>query len=117
MTMTGRQAISRPRLDAALRDALIAFALSRAFVWAVAVVAVAVLGTDAHQAAAFGRPGLTEPFGQPLDTLFSPLTRWDSIWYLGVAHDGYAGASTAFFPLYPLLVRALAAGGTPWALL
>src|SRR4051794_9553842 len=118
----GRQAIEggvsqRPRLDAALRDALIAFAVSRAFVWVGAVVAVAVLGADAGSASAFGRPELTHPFGEPLDTLFSPLARWDSIWYLGIAHDGYAGASTAFFPLYPLLVRALAPVGTPWALL
>src|SRR3954451_14907452 len=114
----GRQAISRPRLDAALRDALIAFVVSRAFVWVVAVVAVAVVGTDAHQASAFGRPELTNPLGEPLDTLFAPLARWDSVWYLGIAHDGYAGdAGTTFFPLYPLLVRGLAAGSTPWALL
>ncbi len=113
----GRQAIQRPRLDAAVRDALIAFVVSRAFVWVVAVLAVAVLGADASSASAFGRPELTHPFGEPLDTLFSPLARWDSVWYLGIAHDGYAGSSTAFFPLYPLLVRALAVGGTPWALL
>ena len=112
-----RQAIARPRLDAAMRDALIAFVVSRALVWMVAVLAVAVLGTDATSASAFGRPELTHPFGEPLDTLFTPLARWDSVWYLGVAHDGYAGASTAFFPLYPLLVRALAVSSTPWALL
>src|SRR3954469_1156021 len=113
----GRQAISRPRLDAALRDALIAFVVSRAFVWVVAVVAVAVLGADAGSASAFGRPELTHPFGEPLDTLFAPLARWDSVWYLGIAHDGYSGASTAFFPLYPLLVRAFAVSGSPGALL
>jgi Mannosyltransferase (PIG-V) len=113
----GRQAIARPRLDAALRDALVAFVVSRAFVWVVGVLAVAVLGADAHSASAFDRPELTHPFGPPLDTLFSPLARWDSVWYLGIAHDGYAGSSTAFFPLYPLLVRLLAAGSTPWALL
>ncbi len=40
--------------------------------------------------------------------LFSPLARWDAVWYLGIAGDGYdGGPDAAFFPLYPLLVRTL----------
>jgi len=33
--------------------------------------------------------------------------RWDSGWFLGIVHHGYAdpGHSSAFFPLYPLLVK------------
>jgi hypothetical protein len=33
--------------------------------------------------------------------------RWDSGWFIGIAQHGYAdpGHSTAFFPLYPLLIR------------
>jgi hypothetical protein len=33
--------------------------------------------------------------------------RWDSGWFLGIAHHGYSdpGHSTAFFPAYPLLIR------------
>lgn len=32
--------------------------------------------------------------------------RWDAHWYLGIAQHGYTSAqSTAFFPLYPLLIR------------
>jgi hypothetical protein len=51
---------------------------------------------------------LTHPLGGFGDILFSPLARWDSVWYLGIADQGYGGgADTAFFPLYPLLVRAL----------
>ncbi|MFH8348026.1 hypothetical protein [Streptomyces sp. NPDC018045] len=49
--------------------------------------------------------------------------RWDSRWYLGIAERGYASASAfdengagesnlAFFPLYPVLVKAVA-GVTP----
>ncbi|HLJ80711.1 MAG TPA: mannosyltransferase family protein [Ktedonobacterales bacterium] len=36
--------------------------------------------------------------------------RWDAQWYLGIAQHGYASAqSTAFFPLYPLVIRGVAA--------
>jgi hypothetical protein len=46
----------------------------------------------------------------PLD--LNLFNHWDAAWYLGVAQEGYAAtahgmASTAFFPLYPLLVRAV----------
>ncbi|MGV9450750.1 hypothetical protein [Streptomyces sp. NPDC003635] len=50
-------------------------------------------------------------------------TRWDADWYLGIAENGYAhelgtaynANNLAFFPLYPLLVRTVAAvtPGTP----
>lgn len=44
--------------------------------------------------------------------------RWDALWYLRIVREGYAvtpGAQSdvAFFPLYPLLVRALTALGIP----
>src|SRR4051812_7700106 len=107
MTMA-RQA-TRPRVDAALRDAALTFVASRLLVWLIAVVAAAVASPDAGSSAlAFDRPELTHPFGAGLDSLFAPLARWDSVWYLGIAHGGYDGAGTAFFPLYPLLVRTLA---------
>jgi hypothetical protein len=115
--MGATQAISRaPRRSppAALRSAGLAFVSSRALVGAVALVAVAVFGTDAHNARLFDDPALTHPF---LPSLLSPLARWDSVWYLGIAQSGYSGASSAFFPLYPLLVRAFALGGSPGALL
>lgn len=47
--------------------------------------------------------------------------RWDSTWYLGIAKDGYSyrpgeWSSVAFYPLYPLAIRALAAlGASPVA--
>lgn len=45
----------------------------------------------------------------------TPLTRWDSGWYVGIAEGSYEAPPTrvgqetnhAFFPLYPLLMRAL----------
>ena len=126
-TMTAREAIARPRLraalgderTAALRDALVALVASRLLVWLVAVAAVLIAPPGAREnALSFDQPALTEPFVAPLDALFSPLARWDSIWYLGIAQHGYDGGSgAAFFPLYPLLVRALAPTGDPAALL
>src|SRR5664280_1426927 len=43
----------------------------------------------------------------------TPLTRWDSGWYLSIAESGYElppsvrhqNTNHAFFPLYPLLMR------------
>ncbi len=105
-------------MDAALRETAVTFLVSRALVWIVAVVAAGVTGPDGSRSAlSFDSPALTHPFGVALDSLFAPLARWDSVWYLGIAHGGYDGASSAFFPLYPLLVRALAPGGDPGALL
>lgn len=87
--------------------------------WAAAIVSAAVADPDRGASArAFDRPELTHPFGAPLDALFAPLARWDSVWFLGIAHSGYSGGGdSAFFPLYPLLVRGLAPGGSPAALL
>ena len=52
-----------------------------------------------------------------------PLARWDAGWYRSIASNGYVWDETtgvgniAFFPLYPILVRALAVTGLPlfWA--
>jgi hypothetical protein len=39
---------------------------------------------------------------------WTALTGWDSVYYIRIAHAGYAsGPRVAFFPLYPLLIRAL----------
>lgn len=54
---------------------------------------------------------LTAPFGYLGNLLVSPFARWDSVWYLAIAHGGYDHqlARTEFFPLYPLLMRWLGA--------
>src|SRR4051812_5111566 len=120
----GVQAIARRRLDPAraeaLRSVLLTVVWTRLLVLAVAVVAVAIFGVHASNEASFDRPGLTHPFASTsgaLDTLLSPLARWDSAWYLDIAHSGYAGPSSAFFPLYPVLVRGFALVSSPGALL
>ena len=95
----------------AFRDALGAFALSRALVWGVAVVAALVLPVAEERGDEPYQREVAQPFGEPLDSLFGPLARWDAISYLGIADDGYEGPErrVAFFPLYPLTVRAGAA--------
>ncbi|MBW3607251.1 MAG: hypothetical protein KY463_02665 [Actinobacteria bacterium] len=91
--------------DDALADAWRALWISRLLVWAAAVVAVALFGLS-DRVEDFDPTGLTTPFGPTGDLLAAPLARWDSVWFLQIAADGYGdGARTAFFPLYPLLVR------------
>lgn len=105
-----QQAISvRPRIRAipispALREALRAFGVSRLVVWASAVVAVYVLPLQRFQERAHDVPGLSGPLGRALGS----LAHWDSVWYLSIAQSGYGGRPTlsAFFPLYPVAVRA-----------
>jgi hypothetical protein len=93
------------RRDAALQDAWQALWTSRLLVWVAAVAAVLVFGLSGR-APDFDPAGLTMPFGHTGDVLAAPLGRWDSVWYLAIAGDGYAaGGREAFFPLYPLLVR------------
>lgn len=44
---------------------------------------------------------------EPVTTILKGLTRWDGGWYLRIAKEGYYLKSTAFFPLYPFLIRVL----------
>ena len=101
----GRSVRATVSADAALADAWRALWASRLLVWVSAVVAVLLFGLS-DRADDFDPAGLTMPFGATGDVLAAPLGRWDSVWFLSIAQDGYDdGARTAFFPLYPLLVR------------
>jgi mannosyltransferase PIG-V len=78
-------------------------------------------GLGEENAAKFDQPALTAPIGGFGKIALAPLARWDAIWYLRVADQGYpdGGAEAAFFPAYPLLTRGLAAigGGSRGAVL
>ncbi|MBE3074304.1 MAG: hypothetical protein IMZ75_05080, partial [Actinobacteria bacterium] len=52
---------------------------------------------------------LTDRFTGLAHYLFDIWARWDAVWYLKIATDGYSAGdnSTAFFPLYPFLLAAL----------
>jgi hypothetical protein len=63
-------------------------------------------------------PGGPHPRYSLLDYLLLPWDRWDTSWYTDIAQHGYTTyGSTAFMPLYPLLIRITAplAGGNPLA--
>src|SRR4051794_36528221 len=94
--------------DAAVADALRAFWVSRLLVWAVGAGAAALWGLSARTTL-FDPGAVTRPFGPAANALAAPFARWDSVWYLAIANDGYPADDprrAAFFPLYPLLVRA-----------
>lgn len=109
---------ARVRADAArmaaVRDCWRALWVSRLIVLCAGVGAVAAFGVGRARSA-FDPAGLTSGFGWLGDALAAPVARWDAVWYLVIAHYGYrpnlaafgTGPRAAFFPLYPLGVRAL----------
>jgi len=98
------------QMDAAWHDALRvawrATLVSRLLVVASGALAVAIWGIT-ERAESFDPASITRGFGSWGDPLAATFARWDSTWYLAIAQDGYEPdpARTAFFPLYPLLVR------------
>ena len=104
---------------AALRDTWRALWVSRLLVWVAGVGTVATLGFGPSRGA-FDPPGVTRGFGWLGNLLAAPAARWDSAWYLVIAHYGYrpelgayTSARDAFFPLYPLGLRGLSDLGIP----
>jgi hypothetical protein len=96
-----------------MQDSWRALWSSRLLVWLAGIGAVAGLGFGPARKV-LQHAALTHGFGSLGDLLVAPAARWDAGWYLLIAHQGYdpgLGAATAargaFFPLYPLLVRAL----------
>lgn len=87
---------------AGLRAAWRAAWTSRLVVVACALLGLALLGA-APGWEAYDPAQLTAPFGDAGDVLVAPFARWDSVWFLAIARDGYApeAARSAFFPLYP----------------
>lgn len=98
-----------PRLDAAWREAWGALWTSRLVVWAAGLLGLMWFGR-APGTGQFDTRGLTTPYSALGDLLVSPAARWDAAWYLTIAQDGYGDAHShaqaAFYPLYPLLMRA-----------
>jgi hypothetical protein len=100
---SSRSAEQRAAWTFSLRAAL----ASRALVWIAGLIGLAVFGRNAHEFAAFDAARVTAPFQSAVaNFLFAPAARWDSVWYLTIAHSGYTSAqSSAMFPLYPLLIH------------
>jgi hypothetical protein len=122
-TFAAARALSTVRRSEALRAAWRVFLPTRLAVLLVAIFAAlsfgpATGGLARENAARFDDPALTGALAEPI---LAPLARWDAVWYLRIAESGYGDSAprAAFFPLYPLLVRAAAApaGGSEAALL
>src|SRR5919108_254299 len=122
-TPARRSAIARVRDSEAFRAAVQIGLSTRAVVLLVAVFAALSFGPASGglarlNALKFDQPELTHAVADPL---LAPLARWDAVWYLRIADSGYGDSAprAAFFPLYPLLIRSLAApvGGSQAALL
>jgi hypothetical protein len=114
--------LARARASESVRAAGRAFLWSRLAILVVAAFAALSAGQIAKpDPSRFDVPALTAPLGGLGDIVTTPLARWDAVWYLGIANEGYGEASSrhAFFPLYPLLARGLGelGGGSPAAVL
>ena len=108
-----------PARMAAVRDSWQALWSSRLLVWVAGVGTLLAFGFGPVRNA-FNPPGMTRGFGWLGDLLAAPAARWDASWYLVIARYGYrldlgsfTSSRTAFFPLYPLGLRAIAWFGTP----
>jgi hypothetical protein len=102
-------ALVRPRalaLGVTWRFVLAAWAGSRLLFMVAGAVGHDRVFTALHLGVAEAPPGT-----------FSYWAHWDGAWFSGIAEDGYGSApSTAFFPLYPLLIRAVGLFGAGPAL-
>ena len=95
--MARTSATKRPSNREAWSFVLVSFALSRLLFLGVGALAAAYLP-------------LADPAGDPLEPpgSLNYWAHWDGAWFSEIATQGYADeapASTAFFPLYPMLVR------------
>jgi mannosyltransferase PIG-V len=117
--------LSRARLSAlslsadraaALRYAAVVLVGTRLALWLVALFAEATTQPRHNPGAdAWDDPSLTQALPEPWRAIFGVWARWDAVWFLRIAEDGYHArpGAPAFFPLYPLLERVLgtAVGG------
>jgi hypothetical protein len=108
-----------PARMAAVRESWRALWFSRVLVWVAGVGTVVAFGFGPARNA-LNLPGLTRGLGWLGNALAAPAARWDAAWYLVIARYGYrpelgvfTSSRTAFFPLYPLGVRALGWLGAP----
>jgi hypothetical protein len=95
-----------PAASHPLARALVAVVGSRVLIFAVAFLAAAVIGIGGLPVG-WRFPLRAEVFSGWLGSLFNPWAHWDGVWYIKIATSGYADGdgSTAFFPLFPMLLR------------
>jgi hypothetical protein len=76
-------------------------------VWIAGLIGLAIFGLNTHAVNVLDPSRTSAPFrSSTADFLLAPAARWDSVWYLQIAHAGYfSQQSTGMFPLYPLLIH------------
>jgi mannosyltransferase PIG-V len=83
------------------------FLWTRAAIWAAALFALLVFEPNRHpRADEWDDPAVTRDLGLVTDV----WARWDSVWFLRIAEDGYGSierAAAAFYPAYPATVGVL----------
>ena len=79
---------------------------SRVFIFAVGFLAASLIGIQ-ELPIGWRFPARAEVFHGALGHLLNPWAHWDGVWFIKIATGGYADGdgSTAFFPLFPLLLR------------
>ncbi|NLE23512.1 MAG: hypothetical protein GX624_12150 [Actinobacteria bacterium] len=89
-----------------LRRAVAVAIGSRLLVFAVAFASAALIGIGGLPVG-WRFPVKAEVFTGWLGSLLNPWAHWDGVWYIKIATSGYADGdgSTAFFPLFPTLLR------------
>jgi hypothetical protein len=92
-------------LPSALRKALIVYIAVRLTASVAGIIGFSMIPSNPIAA--------TESYSKPqydraYEAAFGTWERSDALWYIHIARDGYGktGGSSAFFPLYPLLIRA-----------
>ena len=102
-----------PGRSEAARSAWTALWRSRALVWVSGIVAGVAFNQSREAHLNFNPRGITSGLGPVWEVLAGPAARWDAAYYLTIATHGYGDLNSptnhrlAFFPLYPLLVKAL----------
>jgi len=84
-----------------------AFVVTRLVTLVAGVLGAALWGIH-DGAATYDPAGLTTGLGDTIDRLVAPYARWDAVWFLDIANQGYPTnyePRTAFFPLYPVLLN------------
>jgi Mannosyltransferase (PIG-V) len=89
--------------------AAVAAVVSRLLIFAVAFASSFWLGARLRHTR-LAATGSVAVDAHPLGFFLSAWRHWDAVWFLRIAENGYGARSTAFFPLYPLLVRTLSLG-------
>ncbi len=108
------------RVREAVRYSLTVFLVVRLGLFLLGLATVAVVPTDRPPVGVPGWPAGSLPDPHPgLHDAFTAWERFDALWFLRIAESGYVDGdgSAAFFPLFPLLIRAMSwvIGGHPFA--